>query len=357
MTLKKINVLDLFCGAGGFSCGFEQAGFKVLAGIDNDDKALFTYKNNHKDSIAINHDLSSVNEDLFFSIDDAINGESIDVLIGGPPCQGFSVAGKRLEDDPRNKLWRAYIDVVERYKPRVIVLENVPTIVKSSKGLVTKAIIESFSEHGYITDVKVLLASDHGVPQKRKRAFFVATKKGMPFFQFPDKKLIESSYITTKQALSDLPLLSDSLGKEKSEYPKDCETDYQRFIRKNSNYLYNHSAVNHTEKTRHIISLVPDGGNYKDLPKELRETRRVNIAWTRMNSKKPCFTIDAGHNHHFHYEANRVPTVRECARIQSFPDNFIFYGTRTSQYRQVGNAVPPMIGYEIAKKVKEVFDE
>ena len=127
-------------------------------------------------------------------------------------------------------------------------------------------------------------------------------------------------------------------------------------MRENAKILTNHTAVNHTEKTKEIISLVPDGGNYKDLPNELKQTRKVNIAWTRMNSQKPCFTIDAGHNHHFHYKANRVPTVRECARIQSFPDTFKFLGTRTSQYRQVGNAVPPLLGYQLGMQLKKVLD-
>ncbi len=115
--------------------------------------------------------------------------------------------------------------------------------------------------------------------------------------------------------------------------------------------LLNHSAVLHTERTKSIISLVPDGGNYKDLPKEFRETRKVNIAWTRMNSSRPCFTIDTGHNHHFHYKENRVPTVRESARIQSFPDDFVFTGIKTRQLKQVGNAVPPLLAQAIAEKI------
>jgi DNA (cytosine-5)-methyltransferase 1 len=123
-------------------------------------------------------------------------------------------------------------------------------------------------------------------------------------------------------------------------------------MRKNSKKVFNHIAVDHKDRTKKIISLVPDGGNYKDLPKEYQKTRKVNIAWTRMKSTEPCFTIDAGHNHHFHYKFNRVPTVRECARIQSFPDNFTFTGTRTNQYRQVGNAVPPLLAQKIANLIK-----
>ena len=257
---------------------------------------------------------------------------------------GFSIAGKRLEDDPRNNLWKAYISIIKKFKPQIIILENVPTIVTSKQGKVKNSIIQSFSDNGYKTSVKVLLASDFGVPQKRKRAFFVAINKNLNDFKFPEGTNEE---ICTKAALSDLPSLKTSLGAEELEYQDTPKNDYQRIMRKDTNILFNHFAVDHKEKTKKTIALVPDGGNYKNLPIELQSTRKVNIAWTRMNSMKPCFTIDAGHNHHFHYSENRVPTVRECARIQSFPDNFRFYGTRTSQYRQVGNAVPPLLAKSI----------
>lgn len=139
------------------------------------------------------------------------------------------------------------------------------------------------------------------------------------------------------------------------EYQIEPQSDYQKLMRKNSSRVLNHTATMHTEKTKRIIAMVPDGGNYKDLPHELWSTRKVNIAWTRMNSNKPCFTIDTGHNHHFHYKENRVPTVRESARIQSFPDDFEFIGIKTSQLRQVGNAVPPLLSQAIAEQVKDVI--
>jgi DNA (cytosine-5)-methyltransferase 1 len=136
-----------------------------------------------------------------------------------------------------------------------------------------------------------------------------------------------------------------------SEYKAEPESVYQKLMRRESRGLYNHRSCNHTEKTRKIISLVPDGGNYKDLPEHLRETRKVNIAWTRLNSKKPSFTIDTGHRHHFHYKFNRIPTPREAARIQSFPDKFIFLGTYTGQAKQIGNAVPPLMGKVLAQEL------
>ena len=134
-------------------------------------------------------------------------------------------------------------------------------------------------------------------------------------------------------------------------YPLSAQSTYQQMMRKGVKALYNHQATIHTEQTARIIAMVPDGGNYKDLPKELQQTRKVNIAWTRLNSKKPSITIDTGHRHHFHYSFNRVPTVRESARIQSFPDSFIFTNSKTSQYKQVGNAVPPLMAKAIAEQL------
>ena len=158
--------------------------------------------------------------------------------------------------------------------------------------------------------------------------------------------------MTCKDALSDLDFIGDlRLLPEHAAYELPALSDYQQLMRRDSTQLLNHVTTIHTEKTRKIIAMVPDGGNYKDLPQELWSTRKVNIAWTRMDSQKPCFTIDTGHNHHFHYHANRVPTVRESARIQSFPDNFEFIGIKTSQLKQVGNAVPPMLAQAVAKSI------
>lgn len=352
--MSSYSVVDLFCGAGGFSKGFEMAGFRVLAGIDIDEKALVTFQKNHKKTVSFQYDLSqsSINDLEAFFDANAIN--NIDVLIGGPPCQGFSIAGKRLVDDPRNSLWKAYIKIIERLNPRIVFLENVPTIISLNGGKVSEKIIESFKDLGYRATVKVLNASEYGVPQNRRRAIFVATRRELKEFEYPSND--PSRLLTVKDAISDLPSLANTLGDEIQQYAKAPKNGYQKLMRKYSKNIHNHISVCHTEATKRIISQVPDGCNYKSLPKELQNTRKVNIAWTRMNSSKPCFTIDAGHNHHFHYKENRVPTVRECARIQSFPDNFIFYGTRTSQYRQVGNAVPPILAMKLALKAKEILD-
>ncbi|SDS65869.1 DNA (cytosine-5)-methyltransferase 1 [Gillisia sp. Hel1_33_143] len=341
---KKSTVLDLFSGCGGLSYGFEKAGFEVKYGIDNWADALKTFKYNHKNSLAIQADLGVINaKELIeeYKIND------IDFIIGGPPCQGFSIAGHRNINDERNLLYKSYLDFIAILKPSGFLLENVPNIMSMGKGSVKENIIEDFTKIGYKIKSKILLASEYGVPQNRRRAFFVGFKNNDDY-EFPEQ--IINEIVNTKDAISDLPDLDLEDG---SKYPLKIKSQYQQKMRNGIKSLHNHQLTNHTPKTVKIISLVPDGGNYKNLPEHLKDTRKVNIAWTRLNSLKPSFTIDTGHRHHFHYEFNRVPTVRESARIQSFPDDFIFLGSKTSQYKQVGNAVPPMLAEELAKSIKK----
>lgn len=338
------NVLDLFCGCGGMSLGFEQAEFKVLLGVDLWKDALQTYSYNRKDAKTLCADISVLSGRDIVNI---IGNTSVDVIIGGPPCQGFSVAGKRIVDDDRNKLYKGFVRMVDFFRPRAFVMENVPNILSIGGGVIKDAIIADFSKLGYSVEYKVLTASDYGVPQNRRRAIFVGLQNGL-HFSFPEPSQAEK--VTSEEALSDLPEYSVEDG---NAYPLAPNSEYQKLMRHHSAALYNHQITTHNQKTIDIISLVPDGGNYKDLPIELQSTRKVHIAWTRLNSKKPSFTIDCGHNHHFHYVFNRVPTVRESARIQSFPDSFIFLGNRGSQLRQVGNAVPPLLAQVIAYQLKQ----
>ena len=157
-------------------------------------------------------------------------------------------------------------------------------------------------------------------------------------------------------ALSDLPPLVETLGEDPAEYETKPKNSYQKLMRSNSKKVRNHIAASHSDKVKHIISLVPDGGNYKDLPEEYKNSRNFHVAWTRFRSDKPAPTIDTGHRHHFHYKYNRVPTVRECARLQSFPDDFIFEGKKTQQFRQVGNAVPPLMAQAIAEALLKYLE-
>ena len=334
MSNKKYTIIDLFCGCGGLSLGFEKAGFEVKLAIDNWEDALVTYRHNHNGINTLNADLLNLDPK---EVEDKYNLHNISVIIGGPPCQGFSVAGKRIIEDDRNKLYKSFVRFVKHFKPKAFVMENV-----------RDAIIKDFSALGYLVSYKILTASDYGVPQNRRRAVFVGLhSKDYPF---PEPSVTEK--VTTYEALADLPeeTVDDGAG-----YPIAPHSDYQRMMREGTESLYNHQITIHAPETKKIIAMVPDGGNYKNLPKEMWSLRKVHIAWTRMNSQKPCFTIDTGHRHHFHYSFNRIPTVRESARIQSFPDNFIFLGSKTSQYKQVGNAVPPLMSFAIASQLKQLI--
>lgn len=348
--MSTLNVIDLFCGAGGLSYGFESAGFDILLGIDNDAKALETFELNHKGAKSICGDITQINYEEH--IKPLLNGKQIDVIVGGPPCQGMSLSGPRKFDDPRNKLYLSYIRLVGEINPKAFVIENVPGLVGLFNGQIKDSIIEKFTAMGYRIEYKIMCSADYGVPQSRKRVVFVGTKIGE--FEYPS---VNSNVVTCSMALSDLPALENELGEEVSSYALPPQNQYQQLMRKRSDKVLNHVAARHSDKVKTIISLVPDGGNYKDLPEEYRSSRNFHVAWTRFASNKPAPTIDTGHRHHFHYKYDRVPTVRECARLQSFPDDFKFLGNKTQQFRQVGNAVPPLMAQAIAEQVKKMLEE
>lgn len=339
--VKKLKVLSLFSGCGGLDLGFKSAGYEVVAAIDNWQDALNTLQNNFPAAKVFNLDLGEFRKHDF----DQFRG-GIDVVIGGPPCQGFSISGKRDIDDPRNKLYEGFLKVVKHVNPKAFVMENVPNLVSMGQGEILKKILSDFQNQGYTLEYKIMTASDFGVPQNRKRVFIVGIKNKK--FQFPLEKFNINTRLTCGEAISDLPegdLIDDS------PYAMKPQSTFQEVMRDGSSGIFNHQITKHDIRTVETIKLVPDGGNYKDLPESLRMTRKVNIAWTRYSSKKPSLTIDTGHRHHFHYKYNRVPTVRESARIQSFPDNFIFLGSKTSQYKQVGNAVPPLLARVVAEQL------
>ncbi len=351
---NKYNVIDLFSGAGGLSQGFVQAGYNVLAGIDFDDAALKTYAHNIKGAKALKEDLFNEEESIK-DIEDALGNQEVDVIIAGPPCQGFSLTGARDINDSRNKLYVAVVHAVQHFQPKAFLIENVPGMATLYKGAVKQQIINTFEDMGYAVSVtgKPLLAADYGVPQFRKRMFFVGFRKdlGYDYFEFPTPYLEPEQYIGTEAAISDLPSLTEDLGENVMNYSCPPESAYQRLMRRNSDVIFNHVGTKHTEEVQWVISQVPEGGNHKDLPPGVGESRKFNEAWTRYHSKRPSKTIDTGHRNHFHYKWNRVPTVRENARLQSFPDNFEFLGTKTQQNKQVGNAVPPLLAQAIGEKM------
>ncbi len=350
---KKLTVIDLFSGAGGLSRGFMDAEYDVLYGVEWDDSALKTFEMNHGGAKGLKLDLFNLKN--IEILKDKLENENkqLDVLVGGPPCQGFSLAGKREETDQRNILYTAMVRAAELLRPQAIVMENVPGMLTLYDGKAKKKIFEDFTRLGYIMNVKVLYAPDYGVPQIRKRAFFVGLLHQSTPFTYPQPIVSAEHYVTCEDAIGDLPSLEGNCGTEIQSYICAPITDYQKKMRKNSQAIYNHIGTIHDEKTLKFIAMVPEGKNYKSLPKQYEGIYKYHEALTRYHSKKPSLTINTGHRSHFHYKYNRIPTVRESARLQSFSDDFIFYGNKSEQYKQVGNAVPPLLGYAVACQLKK----
>lgn len=355
MRNKSFKVLDLFCGAGGLSRGFMDAGFDVVLGVDMNDFALETFKNNHDNTEIMKLDLfehKNIGEIEGYLLKKNIE---IDVLVGGPPCQGFSLAGPRNENDDRNVLYTSMVETAKKIRPKVIVLENVPGLLTLYGGEAADRINEDFKRLGYNMESRILYAPEYGIPQIRKRVFFVGVKEGINF-EFPESVIKnKDDYVTTEDAIGDLPSREKEIGTEIDEYTMDPLTEYQNKMREKSKKLSNHVGANHIEKTIKLISMVPEGKNYKSLPEKYRKQFKYNEALTRYHSKKPSLTINTGHRSHFHYKYNRIPTVRESARLQSFTDDFVFSGPKTEQYKLVGNAVPPLLGYHLGKQIKKAL--
>lgn len=350
--MRTLTAIDLFAGVGGLSLGFEANGFEILAAVEKDPHAVETFRYNHPDTPVVEVDLSDSAADE--SIRETVTRE-VDVILAGPPCQGFSLTGPRNLSDERNQLYMAVARAVQIFRPQAFVIENVPGMKGLFGGEVVREVVEHFGKlgEGYSIWNDVLLAADYGVPQLRRRLFIIGLRSDLgSVFVPPDPTHAPESYISCEEAIGDLPSRVDELGREEDVYDSEPISRYQSEMREGSDALWNHVATNHTELVQSVIAQVPEGGNYKDLPPGVGTSRRFNEAWTRYHSGRPSKTIDTGHRNHFHYRWNRVPTIRENARLQSFPDQFRFLGTRTRQNRQVGNAVPPLLAAALARQVR-----
>lgn len=354
MTTRKYKALDLFCGCGGLSKGFEQAGFEIIGGIDFNKAAIETYNNNFIKAKSICANLLDIHSDQI--INKYSEFLDADIIIGGPPCQGFSTANRyqREEDDERNKLFYEFLKFVDVIKPKVVVIENVRGIITMNNGIAKKRIYELFESRGYLINHKILDSSKYGVPQKRLRNFFVITKNE----KFNFDKMTEEEGTNVLDAIGELYNLENIEKSEKYTLENQPSSDYRIYLRNKDSHIFNHEIRYPADFVQNRISYVPQGGNWKDVPENLWPSNRTNrhsSAYKRLDEKSVSVTIDTGNSHsnYFHPIYNRIPTVREAARLQSFPDEFIFYGTRTEQYRQVGNAVPPKLAYSLAIAIKE----
>lgn len=341
----KRKIIDLFCGCGGMSRGFEMAGFDPVLAVDMWADAVKTYNHNSEKNVAVCLDVHNLTrEELKRRVGEFSNVVGI---IGGPPCQGFSTVGKREIDDPRNRLYLEYCRIVKEVSPEFFVIENVKGLMTLNNGAVRDDIERRFSAMGYHVSYEVLNAADYGIPQNRKRVFFVGIRTGS--FSFPKK---HSKILSASEGISDLPSGDGWDGESKiSAYTAAPKNAFQKAMRGSEKILKNHDFTKHSQQTIDVISRIPDGGSIRDLPPEYWQIRKYNKAFERMGSDRPANTVDTGHRNYFHYGEPRIPTVRENARLQSFPDSFEFLGTRGSQYKQVGNAVPPLLAYAVACEI------
>lgn len=357
--MKEIKVIDLFCGCGGLSKGFSLAGYNIVGGIDFNEAAIKTFNKNFINANGICCDLSAMSEDQIISMFNNIR--DIDIIIGGPPCQGFSSANRyKIEgEDPRNKLFFEFVKFVDIAQPKVVLIENVRGIITSNNGYAKDRIYEIFEKRGYTVNHRVLNAVDYGIPQTRQRNFFVMIKGDCKFDFDALKK--ENYIVTVEDAIGELYDYEWNVTGDSFKLNKKPDTEYRKYLRSNDDFIFNHEIRYPAEKVQRRISFVPQGGNWRNVPESLWPTNRKNrhsSAYKRLAINQPSCTIDTGNSHsnYFHPLYNRIPTVREAARLQSFPDDFIFLGNRSEQYRQVGNAVPPLLAKIIAEKIREVFD-
>lgn len=356
-NINTFRVLDLFCGAGGFSYGIEKnIHFKTVLAVDFNEQAINTFKFNMPDTSTIVGDITD--SKIKAVIIEKSRLLKVNMIIGGPPCQGFSLKGKKLGfNDPRNYLFKEYLSIVESLKPEIFIIENVKSLLSTSAGWFKTQILESISSMGYNVDYGVLNASDFGVPQARQRAIFICCKSKIVDLPSPttDKS------VTVRDAISDLSYLNSGEGSYKQSYIKDASSAYQSLMRSNSVALYNHVASNHAKIAIEKMALIPPECGKEYLPKNLVGNQKFNGTWGRLKWDSVSPTIDTRfdacsngtNNHPF---LHRAITPREAARLQSFDDKFVFCGSKVAIRQQIGNAVPPLMAEAIANHIYETFN-
>lgn len=390
---------DLFCGAGGLSFGFQAAGFQIAFANDINEEYANTYRLNHEGTAFFRESIEELTVASVFK-KTGLRRAEIDILIGGPPCQGFSInAPKRSLEDGRNHLFREYGRLVlEGLRPKVIVMENVPGMVSLDGGRFIDEIYALFQHAGYRMRHMILCAAHYGIPQERWRLFFIGTNLKSAEITFPEPGYYApvranftggrdltwlpsiqngvkrpnlfgrrlKPFVTVRDAIGDLPTLGVDAGSEEMEYSGHPVSSYQRLMRSGSMALCNHVAGALSKQNLERLKHIGPGGSWRDipydlLPKGMKLARRSDHTrrYGRIDPNGLSGTIltkcDPHWGSFFHYEQDRALTVREAARIQSFPDTYRFYGSRVTQYEQVGNAVPPLLAKTLAEHIKRTI--
>lgn len=350
------KILDLFCGAGGLSWGMHKNPFfRTVVALDFDEKATITFKKNMPETEVIVGDITdaAVKENIVrLSKEKGVN-----MIVGGPPCQGYSMKGKKLGlADPRNFLFREYLDLVSKILPDVFVIENVKGLLLSANGWFKDEIVQAIEALGYAVKFAILNAADFGVPQSRERAIFICSKHGA--IALPKPTVTKRT--TVREAISDLSYLESAEGDFEQDYFTEPESEYQKERRKGSTKLFNHKASNHKPVAIEKLKLIPPEQGKDYLPEEMHGNQKFKTTWGRLRWDEVSPTIDTrfdassnGTNNHPYL--NRAITPREAARIQSFDDRFVFYGSKVYIRKQIGNAVPPLLAKAIADQISEAF--
>lgn len=354
----KFKILDLFSGAGGFSKGFSmEENFQPVLATDFNEPALKTYKKNFPDTEIILGDITK--DEIRQKIISEAKSREVNMIIGGPPCQGFSNKGKKLGlNDSRNFLFLEYLSIVKELQPQVFVIENVKAMLTAANGYFIDKIKSEINKLGYEMTYGVLTASDFGVPQKRQRAIIIASRNKK--ILLPSRKIKKN--VTVRDAISDLAYLNSGEGGFCQEYIRSPESLYQEFMRKDSINLFNHVATAHSKETLLKLSFIPPEKGKEYLPEKFRGNQKFKTTWGRLKWDTQSPTIDTrfdtpSNGTNTHPELNRAITPREAARLQSFPDNFIFIGKKSHITKQIGNAVPPLMSFAIAKTIREQINE
>lgn len=349
----KFNVLDLFAGAGGFSSGLDSIkNVETVEAIDFDQYATETFKKNFPNAHVITGDIT--NEEIKKEIVKVAKERKVNMIVGGPPCQGFSLKGKNLGmDDPRNFLFLEYYSLVKEIRPEIFVIENVKNILNSEDGYFKNQIIEKFSSLGYIINYGVLNAKNFGVPESRERAIIIGS-----LTRSVDLPTGGGKIVTVRDAISDLAYLNSGEGEFESDYITEPQSAYQKKLR--AKKLYNHKATSHSQVALDKLAMIPPEGDKSSLPKELLGKQKFATTWSRLQWDTYSPTIDTrfdtpSNGRNSHPVLNRAITPREAARIQSFRDDFIFYGPKTAICKQIGNAVPPLLGKAIGEAIVKSY--